>query len=266
MADIMVKKIENESYNSIAMYLDYIINITKEMGVPYFICLDGTKYFVTRVEDDKGLLYGVAYEKEGKLKSFGLSVPAQNPELVSLTDGINIFRDFSTLDEHPFVAKENMINDNTEQLTIGRDPNGDACLVYYQLDLVNNRDCEIIYSLKNHENNLAGYLNYIESKYPRSIQIGQDVKLFKVINHRQYETYRYADSQYLVPKFKLFGYEFANARKAYDIDAVLYNVRLNGFNSCAPKPMCELMAHHSPVEQNMKKLAKIYDESIMKNQ
>ena len=266
MADITVKKISEESFNSVALYLDYVMSITKEMGVPYFITMDGTKYFVTRVPNDKGLLYACAYEKEGKLKGFGMSVPEKNPNLVSITDGVTLYRDFSTLDDNPFVIKENIVNDNSEQVTIGQDPEGNTCLLYLQQDLDRNMDCEIIYNIKGFEKNLAAYMAYIDTKYPRSIIIGQDTKLFKVINHRKTETYRYLESQYFVPRLKIFGYEFANTKQPYELDEVLYNVRLNGFNSCIPKTMSELMTHNNSVEKNMKILSKIYDENLMKIQ
>ena len=264
MADITVKKVSEESFNSVALYLDYVMSITKEMGVPYFITMDGTKYFVTRVPNDKGLLYACAYEKEGKLRGFGMSVPEKNPNLVSITDGVSIYRDFSVLDTNPFVMKENIVNDNKEQVTIGQDPNGDTCMIYSQEDVERNMDCEIIYNIKGHENNLSAYMAYIDTKFPRSIVIGQDKKLFKVINHRVSETYRYSESQYLIPKLKIFGYEFADTRNPYELDEVLYNVRLNGFNSCIPKTMCEIMTHNNSVEKNMKILSKIYDENLMK--
>ena len=47
-------------------------------------------------------------------------------------------------------------------------------------------------------------------------------------------------------------------------DDVLYNVRENGFNSIVPKDIKDIFVHTSEVENNMKVLAKIYDENIMK--
>ena len=129
MNAITVKKISEESFNSVALYLDYVMSITKELGVPYFITMDGIKYFVTRVPNDKGLLYACAYERDGKLKAYGMSVPDANPNLVSLTDGVTILRDFSSLPENPFVSKENIVNDNTVQLAIGKDREGNDSLV-----------------------------------------------------------------------------------------------------------------------------------------
>jgi len=266
MADIKFKRVYEESFSDVAMYLEYVLSITKEMGIPCFIEMDGRKYFVTRVRNDKGFLYACSYEKDGKLKSFGLSVPDDNPEYVSLTDGVTIYRDFSTVPEHPFVIKENVVNSNTEQVALGTDREGDPCLVYYQQDLNRNMDCEIIYNLKGFNSILPAYLNYIHTKYPKSIIIGEDKKLFKVINHRSTEVYRYDKSQYLVPTIKIFGVEFANANKKYDLDDVLYNVRLNGFNSCIPEQISDVLIHKSEVENNMKKLAKIYDENLVKIQ
>ena len=264
MADIKVKRVYEESFSSVAMYLEYVLGITKEMGIPCFIDYNGIRYFVTKVRNDKGDLYACSYEKDGKMRSFGLSVPDQNPELVSITDGVSIYRDFSTMPENPFVIKENVINDNTEQVAIGPDKDGQRCLVYYQQDNNRNMDCEIIYSLKNFENRLDMYMNYIDTKYPKSIVIGEDKKIFKVIKHRKTETYRYSEGQYLIPSIKIFGYEFADTKTVADLDEVLYNVRLNGFNSCVPKPISDVLTHRSEVENNMKILAKIYDESLVK--
>ena len=266
MADIKFKRVYEESFSDVAMYLEYVLCITKEMGIPCFIEMDGNKYFVTKVRNEKGNLYACSYEKDGKLKAFGLSVPDSNPNFVSITDGITILRDGSCIPNNPFVIKENVVNSNTEQLAIGPDKDGEQCLVYYQQDISRNMDCEIIYSLKGHENNLSSYLNYIDTKFPKSIVIGEDTKLLKVINHRKTETYRYSDSQYLVPKIKIFGYEFADTRTVLDRDDVLYNVRLNGFNSCVPEQISDVLSHRSTVENNMKILAKIYDENLVKMQ
>jgi len=264
MSNITIKKINDESFNSIALYLDYVLSITKDMGVPYFINMDGTKYFVTRVENGNGLLYACSYESDGKLKGFGMSVPNDNPELVSITDGVTIYRDYSRLQGNPFIIKENVVNDNKEQLAIIEDDNGEPSLIYYQEDLDRNMDCEIMYSLKGHENNISSYIQYLDVKYPKSVVIGEDTKLLKVINHRKTEKYRYSDSQYLIPLFNIFGIEFANSKSLIELDDVLYNVRCNGFHSQVPNQMKELLTNTNQVESNMKKLAKIYDESIMK--
>lgn len=264
MVDIKVKRVSEESFSSVAMYLEYVLGITKEMGIPYFIDIDGTRYFVTKVRCNDGFIYACSYEKDGKMKSFGLSVPDANPECVSLTDGVTIYRDFSRLKENPFIIKENVINDNTEQVAIGNDIDGQKCLVYFQENKNDNMDCEIIYSLKNFEDRLSAYMNYIDTKYPKSIEIGEDTKILKVIKHRKKETYRYCDSQYLIPKFKIFGFEFADVKNVINLDEALYNVRINGFNPYVPKTISDLLTQRSDVENNMKTLAKIYDESFMK--
>ena len=264
MSNIQIKKINDESFSSVALYLDYVLSITKEMGVPYFIWMNDTRYFVTRVSETGGLLYAVSYEKDGKMKVFGLSVPTQNKDCVSITDGVTIYRDFSTLPEYPFVMKENIVNDNKEQLTIGQQPDGSNCLIYFQDDVVNNLDCEIMYNINGFEKNLAAYLNYIDVKFPRSVVIGENTKLLKVINWRKQEIFRYHEANYVQPIIRLFGNEIANVSSAVDKDDVLYNVRENGFKSCAPKDMCDMFVHKSEVENNMKVLAKIYDDNLMK--
>lgn len=265
MENITIKQVCEESFSSVALYLDYILTITKELGVPYYITLDGVRYLVTRVEADKGMLYACAYEQDGKIKSYGISIPNNNPGYCSLTDGVTILRDFSNMKDHPFVLKENVVNDNIEQVTIDQDRDGSTILVYYQTDASRNMDCEITYDLKGHENNVSSYLNYISSKYPKSIIIGEDTKLLKVIKHRKTEIYRYSDSQYLVPSLNLFGYEFASVKSAVELEKVLSNVRMNGFNYCIPKYIADTFAHRNEVERNMKILAKVYDENCMKN-
>ena len=54
MSNIQIKKINDESFSSVALYLDYVLSITKEMGVPYFIWMNDTRYFVTRVAETGG--------------------------------------------------------------------------------------------------------------------------------------------------------------------------------------------------------------------
>ena len=57
MADIKVKRVYEESFSSVAMYLEYVLGITKEMGIPCFIDIDGTRYFVTKVRHNDGFIY-----------------------------------------------------------------------------------------------------------------------------------------------------------------------------------------------------------------
>ena len=263
---ITVKQVSEESFGSVALYLDYILAITKELGVPYYITLDDTKYLVTRVQGEKGNTYACAYEKDGKIKAYGISLPDKNNNIgqVSITDGVSIIRDFSNVPGSHFVIKENVINDNQEQLMIGQDRDGTASLIYYQTDVNRNMDCEISYSIKGFEERLSSYLDYIDAKFPKSIIIGEDKKLFKVINHRTTETYRFDDYLYLIPTLKIFGIEFASVTSAVDRDDVLYNVRTNGFNSSIPRVLSDTLTHRNKVENNMKILAKVYDENCMK--
>ena len=266
MTDIKFKQIKEESFGDVALYLEYVLGITKEMGVPCFIEMDGTKYLVTRVRNDKGNLYACSYEKDGKMKSYALSVPDNHPEYVSITDGVTILKDFSSMKIHPFVLKENVINDNTEQLAFGYDLDDSPCLVYFQQDLSRNIDCEIIYNLGRHKDNIPAYIDYIKSKYPKSVILTEEKKLFKVIKHRKIKSYKYTGSDYLISRLRLFGYEFADTKYPVELEDVLYNVELNGFKPCVPTYLSDIFTHRSAVENNMKLLAKVYDENLMKMQ
>lgn len=264
MADIRFKKISEESYESVSVYLDHVLRLTSELGEPAFIDYDGTRYFFTRVKNEEGYLYVCSYRKEDGIRVFGLDVSAKNPECVKLTDGITIYNDQSNHEKYPFVLKTNKINSDEEFLIRTVDSNNNDCLVYKQKHKDNGLDCEIEYSLKGHENNVSSYIKYIDTKYPRNIELGCDGKILKVINHRECEKYKYLEGQYVIPFIKIFGYEIADSRKLYGLEEILYNVRTHGFNSCVPKTLGTILTKTNEVENNMKVLAKVYDENIMK--
>ena len=244
------KLVQEESFESIARYLNLIYQLTELENPLAFVDVDDKRFMITKIVNydepvDNG--YVVVYDEDGRIRTAGLFYDSES--------FIANMGDVSYKVREELVLREYMINGFKEQLscTDTIEANPKKTFNYHQVDPLNRRIIDMHYFIDGYGNpNIA--LPYLKNKNPKAIELTTQkhiiptTRQYTLDNNTYYRYKRINDETIMLLELL----------KKYSAEEMMELIQSYGCNTRIPNDMIELYFGENKDVKTLRKVADTY--------
>ena len=249
------KLVKEESFESIARYLNILYSITDMNNPLAFVTCDYKKYMITKVDDEQDLVnqkYVILYNDNNKIQVVGFFYGIDNYTL-QIDD--TVYR----VANNGIVATENTKSKFKQQLlcTDTIETNPIKNYMYGQMDSLNRRALYTRYLINNNQD-YRYVLPYLSSKTPNDVTYVHGIipvhNSRVLVDDKYYKYVRFNnDTVVLLP--------FQEGITVSDLNDYYQSL---GFNTSVPQEMIDLYSGNNKKVKTLKRVADIYRKNTLK--
>ncbi|MCH5166714.1 MAG: hypothetical protein J1F35_02365 [Erysipelotrichales bacterium] len=253
-----IKKIDDESYESISAYLDLILTMVDEIKDLYFISLNGQKYMVSHLENMIALVtdtkdgltnYYLGTHGEGTecfgTKDFFYEITNQDLKEVNRTSV-----DSGELTRLSYLPPVGIFNRNIMELSqsLAEEEKGAITLSW---DVTRTEDLEDAF-------------RYCWTHNPDRIRLTmlKHILSKSYLKHQDYFMGIIRDDLYYRPLISIGGHTFGSRPNVYEVGTLINGMIDNGFDTNLPYDMVELLTNKNKIYNDVKEISKEYKKHV----
>ncbi len=244
-----MKRIKEESYESIVPYLDVLYPLMENLQDLYFVYDEGKKYVVAK----EGDYYFIVEPNSHELESY--VVKMEDEQIISYSSEEYAY-EYMKEEKQSQVIRTRTIDGKVDDLLNVINAYGEHVIAYSQYSLNDRSTCVLTYDLKNNEP-FENKIIYINGRKPTKVFFKNSHPFGPFsLNERLYYILNKDMDAYYRTRFHIKNYLIPNRFLTYDIEEVIGSIGLNGYSSKIPT---DLINHFMGNDIETKKLRKVID-------